>query len=315
MVVGAFVVRGGALGGGDDEGDGGDVAVVRLACTTELAGACASLAEVDDRLQVSVAAAGTLADQLGAGNAAPVDAWLAPAPWVGVVRELGAAGAVGEPSEVLARSPLVVAVAGDVPDCPGTATWRCLGDAAATLRPGIAALDETAGLFTVGQAGTAWFGREGYATNDLDAVPDGGGPSFGSWASSLLAAVPRGPFRTPVEDVLRTGSATYDLAASVEAVAAPAVARSRREPVPVLLYPAPMATVDVVVVPVATGDAAAAEAARGLLTGADGRAALAESGWRVAGEPLAAGIDPAVELDDGDGLPAAGVLAALRERL
>jgi hypothetical protein len=82
-----------------------------------------------------------------------------------------------------------------------------------------------------------------------------------------------------------------------------------------LLYPEPMATVDVVAVAVTDGDDGAAGELVELLEGADGAAALAAAGWRVEGGSPAAGIDPGVVLPPDDGLPGAGVLAALRDRL
>jgi hypothetical protein len=80
-----------------------------------------------------------------------------------------------------------------------------------------------------------------------------------------------------------------------------------------VIYPAPVATADLVAIP--TGDSsAAADAARDLAADGDLRAALAEAGWRVAGEDLAAGVDGSVELPDDDGLPSGGVLGALAAR-
>jgi hypothetical protein len=76
-----------------------------------------------------------------------------------------------------------------------------------------------------------------------------------------------------------------------------------------------MATVDVVAVALTDGDEGAARELVDLLEGSEGAAALAASGWRVEGGSPAAGIDPGVVLPADDGLPAAGVLAALRDRL
>ena len=74
-----------------------------------------------------------------------------------------------------------------------------------------------------------------------------------------------------------------------------------------VLYPAPVTTADLVAVPIGdAGDDADELAGDGAL-----RQALAESGWRVDGEPAAEGVDTSVELPDDDGLPSGGVVQAL----
>jgi hypothetical protein len=323
MVVGALALSGRLPGGGED-GDGaaaGDrppAAVLRLHCASEVVAACRLLAEGDERIDVEEGRPGETADALLDGTGVDADVWLAPAPWVEVVRVLGGErGPLAEPTGVLARSPLVVAAfAGGLGPCEGEpVVWRCIGDQAAALRPGIEPLDRTEGLFSVASAGSAFFGRSAYATNDLDAPPEDGGPAFADWAASLLVAVPRATTGTPLRSMLVTRTATYDLAASVEAVAGPAIAASRERDAMRLLYPEPMATVDVVAVPVTGGEQGAARELVELLDGSGGAAALAETGWRVGGEPPVAGVDPAVVLPEDDGLPPAGVLAALRDRL
>jgi hypothetical protein len=50
---------------------------------------------------------------------------------------------------------------------------------------------------------------------------------------------------------------------------------------------------------------------RDLVTGDDGRAALARAGWRVDGEPRAAGVRATPRLGPTDELPDAGSLEAL----
>ena len=322
MVVGAFAIRGGGSGGdgglaipGRDE----PVVLLRLQCATELAEACAALAAADDRIEVGEERPGLFADTLLSGTDTSADVWLAPQPWVELVRQLDTTGgrALGQPSAVLARSPLVLtAFERSTPDCGGEPVgWRCIGDAAADLRPGIQRLDDTEGLFTLAQAGTGFFGTEAYATNDFETPPETGGPPFADWATTLLRAVPRGSFGTPLATMLRTDTATFDFAATIEAVAASAISGTRQEGELRVIYPSPMATVDVVAVPIGDGDEAAAAALVALLEGGTGRTALSSAGWRVAGEPLATGIDPAITVADGDGLPQPGVLAALRDRL
>lgn len=329
MVAGAFAVRdaGTDAEGGDDVAAGeqddpqadGEADALRLHCASELVMACDQLAEADDRIEVSDERAGVTADALLGGDL-ETDVWLAPRPWVELVRELAEGDPLGESSDVLARSPIVlVASERTTPDCGGEPVgWRCIGDDAADLRPGIADLDDTAGLFPVAQAGTAFFGDEGYATNDFEAPPEAGGPPFVDWVGALIRAVPSAPpgrLTTPLETMLIEGTATYDFATSIEAVATSTIAGTRQEGVLGVLYPAPVATIDVVAVPATGGSDVAAGDLLELLTGATGREALAGAGWRVDGEPLAPGLDESVTLEAEDGLPAPGVLAALRARV
>ncbi len=322
MVVGALALTG-RLPGGDDGDDGDGVArsrdaVLRLHCATEVAAACRLLAEDDDRIVVDDERPGATADALLGGTSVAADVWLAPAPWVDLVGELDRdGGALGGPTGVLARSPLVVAAFADgLGPCEGEpVVWRCIGDRAAELRPGIEPLDRTEGLFAVAAAGSSFLGRPDYATNDFDVPPEAGGPPFADWAASLLREVPRATAATPLRNMLQTRTATYDLAASLEAVAGPAIAASRERDALRLLYPEPMATVDVVAVAVTGGDDGAAAELVELLEGDEGAAALAATGWRVEGASPAEGIDAGVVLPPDDGLPAAGVLAALRDRL
>jgi hypothetical protein len=322
MVAGAYAVRGGGFGGlGDDDGTatagGGPAEVLRLLCAAELAAVCELVAEADERIEVEQQAPGDTADALVQGEEVPADVWLTPRPWVGIVDELGDRENLGEATDVLARSPLVLAAFDrTLPDCGGDPVgWRCIGDAAGRLRPGIQELDDTEGLFTLGQAGTSFLGTEDYPSNDFESPPEGGGPTFAEWAATLLDAVPRGTFGTPVANMLRIGDATYDFAATIEAVAVSAIRGTRQEGSLQVTYPSPMATVDVVAVPVAGGEEAAQAELLDLLVGEDGRQALAQAGWRVEGEALAPGLDPDVQLAPEDGLPEPGVLAALRDRL
>ena len=322
MVGGAYAVRGGGFGdlGGEDgtaTAGGGPAEVLRLVCAAELASVCELVAEADERIEVEQQAPGGTADALVRGEEIAADVWLTPRPWVGVVEALADRDPFGTATDVLARSPLVLAAFDrTVPDCGGDPVgWRCIGDAAGRLRPGIEGLDDTGGLFTLGQAGTSFFGGEGYATNDFEAPPEDGGPAFTEWAGTLLRAVPRSTLGTPLATMLRTDTATYDFAATIEAVAVSAIRGTRQEGSLQVTYPSPMATVDVVAVPVAGGEEAAQAELLDLLAGEDGRQALAQAGWRVAGEALAPGLDPDVRLAPEDGLPEPGVLAALRDRL
>jgi hypothetical protein len=77
-----------------------------------------------------------------------------------------------------------------------------------------------------------------------------------------------------------------------------------------VIYPAPVATADLVAIPIG-----GAEGAAGDIAGNDDlRRVLSEGGWRVDGEPLAAGVDGGLDLQADDSLPGGGVLGALLAR-
>jgi hypothetical protein len=77
-----------------------------------------------------------------------------------------------------------------------------------------------------------------------------------------------------------------------------------------VIYPAPVATADLVAIPIG-----GAEGAAGDIAGNDDlRRVLGEAGWRVDGEPLVAGVDGGLDLPADDSLPGGGVLAALLAR-
>ena len=104
-----------------------------------------------------------------------------------------------------------------------------------------------------------------------------------------------------------------DMVGTFEAVAGPELAnatRDGRDRVR-LLYPAPVATADVVYVPVVGADGA--DDLADLLTGDDGRSALAKDGWRVDGEPRARGVPATPPLPARENVPGSGSLQALLE--
>jgi hypothetical protein len=109
-----------------------------------------------------------------------------------------------------------------------------------------------------------------------------------------------------------TSPAQVDIVGTTEADAGPQIASAAVTQKPVVLYPRPVATADVVLAPVAGSRVSGA--LREVVDGR-GRRALAEAGWRVDGEELAPGIDQAEELPPRSGLPAPGLLDALRRPL
>ena len=321
LVVAAVLVRG-AIDG--DEGGSGSGGAVALACPPELADACRALGDGYDVLEQDAA---ETADALAAARSADdagVDVWLVPRPWAEwVTAERDDAGAgdaavVGEPSEVIARSPVAIVVYGERATalesgiCNGTLAWRCLGDAAdrpwgdvggqaawGRVKAGLADPTTSTGMIVLGGAASGFFESPSYASNDF-------GGQLAGWLGALgaYADVARAP--EPVTRMITRGPGELSALGTLEVEARRAAGRDNLR----VLYPAPVATADLVAVPV--GDAGAA----GDVAGDDDlRRALAEAGWRVDGEDLAEGVSADVELpEDDDGLPSGSVLRALVAR-
>jgi hypothetical protein len=344
MITGAFWVRGQIDDSGSGSGSGGSASSDRatLVCATELAQACQDLAGDHPEITVRVEDAQTTLEHLtsaefdpttagdGSAPGGAIDGWLVPQPWPQMVAELRqraglGAVALGDPSPTLARSPLVIAIWNDRRDvltarCDGgVIDWKCIGTVAGTpwgatgpqatwgsVKPGQPAPDTTAaGLLSLGEATASWFGSAGFASNDFTE------PGFRAWFTRLEQAVPSFPIspRTPLDDMLFTGPASFDLAASTEAAAGPAIASSRDSGRLTILYPSPLTTADVVLAPV-SGSPAGGRLMK-LMESDDAAAALAGAGWRVDGQPLATGI-PDQPLAAESNVPRAGVLLALR---
>ena len=288
---------------------------VRVVCAAELGPVCDTLRQTS--AQVTVEAAGTTADRLGRSSAEDpgLDGWLAPAPWPQIVdgrRRLAALlplfPDVGPP---LARSPLVLVVRRTLADslgrrCGGAVGWKCLGEAAAAgqAKPGHPDPGTDAvGTPVVAQAAAAWFGRvEDLSAFDLDDA------EFARWFRALERATP--PVisgGSPLGEMLGTNFAVYDAVGTTEAEAAPILAASAVRDRAVLLYPAPMATVDVVL---ASGGGNTGRRVRDVAAGDPVRRALAASAWRIEGStaPRTPPLPPT------NGLPSPGLIDNLRSR-
>jgi hypothetical protein len=235
--------------------------------------------------------------------------------------------ALAEPSAPLARSPLVLVAWNDrlaalQGVCSGgEVTWRCVGEVAGrawtdiggqpawgAVKPSHARPDVTAeGLLVLSQATASYFDRTDFARNDFD-----NDPAFGRWFEQLERSIPSfpSPPRTPLDEMLSIGPAVFDLTGVLEAEAGPSIARSRDQARLTILYPSPATVADVVVVPV-TDSSQGARLSR-LLQSSEVAELLAESGFRVDGQPLADGVDAELELPADSGLPRPGVLEALR---
>ena len=323
MVLGAIAVRDRI-----EDGDGGGSTTISLVCATELASTCQRLEGQlggDARLSVTVEPAGVTASRLSAGPLEGVDGWLVTRPWAEAARaareRAGLEPALGV-GRALARSPVVLAVWPDRAEalrrhCPaGQIDWRCVGDRAGQrweelggqpawglVKPGHADPGQEAiGLVVLGSAATGFFGNAGFSRVEIE-EDDG----FRSWLSRLERAVPtfRPSGGTPLQDMLLKGPAAFDVVGTTEAEGRTRLASAARSDKPVLLYPAPVATADVVL---ASVSGPASQRLGRLLRGRGAREALSEGGWRVGGA-APAGTGPALAPDSG--LPDAGVLQAL----
>jgi len=321
LIVAAVLVRDALDDDGDSPGGSSAGHDITLVCPTDLADACA---ELEDDVTVRVERASVTADRLAAAadaDEADADVWLAPAPWAAVVADAreraGAPALVGETSAVIGRSPVVLvmwddrATALEAGACGGPVEWRCLGDVAdrpwdtvggqsswGRVNVGLTDPETATGLVVLGGAASGYFDTADYAANDLDG-------EFSGWLGAL-AAQAGSAAADVVNEMLTRGAGQFS---AVGALEADALAAADRNSVRVI-YPSPVATADLVAIPI--GDA---EGAAGDIAGnGDLRRALADAGWRVDGEALAAGVDRGLELPADDTLPGGGVLGALLAR-
>jgi hypothetical protein len=319
LIVAAVLVRD-AL---DDDGAGGQSAGhgTTLVCPTELADACA---ELEDDMTVRVEPASATADGLTTAadaDEADADVWLAPAPWAELVADAraraGTPALLGEPSSVIARSPVVLAIwneraaALESGACGGPVGWRCLGAVAdrpwgsvggpsawGRVNVGLTDPESATGLVVLGGAASGYFDTADYAANDLDGEFSGWLGALGAQAGAAGSDV--------VNEMLTRGAGQFSAVGALEADALDAADRDGVR----VIYPAPAATADLVAIPI--GDA---EGAAGDIAGnGDLRRALAAAGWRVDGEAQAAGVERGPELPADDALPGGGVLGALLAR-
>ena len=316
MIAGALFLRSALDDRKEEKGR-----VYSLVCAEDLAVACDEVRDAyPGRVEVTVEPAGVTADRLvGTGDADfGLDGWLVTAPWREIVdgarRSRGKVPIFGEaPPPAIARSPLALVawkdrVAALGPRCTPL-TWKCLGEAAGTpggwaavggrpewgqVKPGHAdASSDGQGLLVLGQAAAEYFGRTDLSTIDLD------DEDFQRWLVGLERATP--PSRgSPLARMLQLGPAAFDAVGTTKADARAAERAASRDRLTVL-YPAPMATADVVLTTV-PGDRG--DRLRETVTGT-ARDALLDAGWD---KPDAAGLPPT------DGLPSPGLLDALRGR-
>jgi len=336
MIGGAFLFRARADSKQADAVDEANRPTGTLVCTPELAPVCDQLHKANPTLSTRVEEAGVtyaaLTDPKATRDGAKIDAWLAPQPWPAMVDEQRKTASLdpmfGDASKVLARSPIVTVIAKDrlavlQHFCPGgTVDWKCVGQVASkpwtdaggeaswgAVKPGHGAPDKSAsGLFTFAQATGQYLASTDYARNDL---ADG---NYRLWANQLEQAVPTfSPSAgSAVAQMVSFGRSSFDVAGAIEANAGPLIAGSREKANLSILYPAPVATADVVLVPLRGSDPGGRM--KQLLESSQGQEALGQSGWRVDGQPTVAGVDATVVLDpQKTNVPRAGVMLALRD--
>jgi hypothetical protein len=329
LVGGALAVRNLVIDNDDGGSSGsGDDGRTRVVCANELRDVCTGL-DAD----VTVEAAGTTADRLVAATdpaGAGFDLWLTAEPWAEIVErrraDAGADPLLSATNNVFARTPLVLVARTNRADvlvaaCDGEITWTCVGDRAGTawsefggddtwgnVRPAHAEpVNSVHGLLALGHAVGTYVATPEVPVDDVSLGDWQNNDAFPGWFQQLERSIPANAF-TPGQDPfdlwLQTRGAAYDLVATTEAAALTALddAAPDVRDASSILYPAPVATADIMLAPVGE-----AEASDRLLI--ELQAALREQGFRTSGAPSPEG---APTLPNTDGLPPAGSLDALR---
>jgi len=324
MVVAAWWIRSAFIDGDGGTGTGGGDEL-HLTCGSDLADVCKQLAADDGSIRVTVVAEGMTADQLSGDDAeATFDAWLTTGPWAQIVADNRSTAnskgrnPLGGTSEVLGRSPVTFVGPTDRLDalaahCGGTATWVCIGDASGQrwdavggnpswgqVKAGLAPPDSGAGLVALDQAMADKADRTDWDLTDLD--------DASQWMSQLVGAaeIAANPL-----NLLLTRPGSFSIAAPLERQSGPQLQGAADGSRYSLLYPEPVVTADV------TLSAAAGGEVDDLIEriGADRLSeVLAEHGWRVDGQPSAAGVGSGGALPKGANLASPGALQALREQ-
>lgn len=336
-VIAAVVMIGGALlirSRLDSSESAADLEASRavVVCASELATVCDQVRRDHPELTIETEEASVTAERLSSSSfsreATPIDAWLVPRPFPAIVDEnrslAGLEPVLGDSTGVLARSPVTLAVWDDrlgalETTCAGEVTWACIGDHAGqpwaelggqeswgTVKPGLPDPASAAvGLLVLSQATAQELGRVDFASNDLQ------DPGYQTWLSQLKRSVRSYPPTSTggaLGQMLSQGKGTFDLAGSFEAVSGPGVTTSRYNSQLRVLYPSPVVTADLVLVPLR--GASSGDHTRDVFESDATASTLATNGWRVDGEPAAPGVgtDP---LPETDGLPKPGAVQAL----
>ena len=280
MIIVALVVRAaldddsGGGGGGDSGSD------LRITCVTELEDVCAQLENVG----VTIADAAATVTALGAGTA-EIDAWLTFEPWPEIAN-VSASRAVVEDSTAVASTRLALVIWNDRAEelgkeaCRPDITWRCLGDSGGKpwadlgsslqgdVEIGLPLPSTATGLLVLGTAAAGFFGVTDYGSNDFDLNPD-----FAPWLGGLRSGADE---RDPLNAMLTFGPSTFSRSATTDALTKTAL--GAREDEVRVLYPAPVATVRVVLAP---RGSASVKAVERLATSGQLRDAMRSAGFDV----------------------------------
>jgi hypothetical protein len=317
LVLGAVAIRG-KLDGGDG-GENGQSGLT-VVCPPDIGDLCE--ATLGDSYEVRVEDPLTTRDDLieaPTPEAVAGELWLVPAPWaeaVGAQRERDRAPVVtGPPTAPVARSPVLLAVSDERATaleqgpCGGKLEWSCVGDATGrqwdavggdpnwgAVKAGITDPTSALGLPVLGAAVAGRLGTSGYSSGEVNG-------QVVTWLSAF-ADYPTGT--DGVDVMLTEGAGRYFAVGALEVTAR----RAALQPGFRVVVPEPLATADLVVVPIGTNarDAEGAEELAGNDTLLD---ALASAGWRVEGRDLAPGIDAGLRLPQSDNLPSGDVLRPL----
>lgn len=290
MVVAALVVRG--TFSGDAGGAGQASAGTGLVCPIELADPCGAVEAT------ATATMGAIVDTLVAVedlDQLDADTWLMPAPWAGLLvaerARLGRDPMFLIDVDPIATSPVVLAVwSGRARElearCERPVDWGCLAeqadrtlDSGDRVRIGVPHIDTATGLAVAGAQAGSLLGTSDFAANDFTATFTAAARPFanGQQADPLATMRSRGPGQLTAVGVVAADAGTLD---------------STFGSIDVLTELTPAARVDLVIVTV--GDATVDDETSERL-----QTALEDAGW-----------GPGERGDDG--LPAGGVLAAIR---
>jgi len=310
MVGAALIARSAIDDDNGNNGNGGDGSTPTLLCAAELGDVCDELARSED---IDVFKAPMDAVASDSDMLREYDGWLTferNAERVSEARVRSSLDRITEePSDPIARSPVVIAIAEERADvlatqCGGDVTWQCIGDVAGEpwqsiggsitwgeVKPAHADPESTGeGLVIIGEQAAHFFGTTDLSRDNFDE------DEFLEWFTRLERSTKTDS--NAFQALLTSRSATYDVVATLEARADESLAQ--REDVR-LIYPAPVATADVVFIQVVDGDDDLAD----IVTGDAGQDALRDAGFRVDDDER----NP--PLSDGSRLPSAGVLEAL----
>ena len=309
LVAVALWVRGRLGGDGITLGSG--PATGTIACATEVLDACEAIRAEHPELEIYIEATGATTDGLVAARpdvTGEFDVWLAPQISAAVAAELLEASSepspLGTPSKPIAHSRLGLYVhqtrapvlAGH---CGGTVGWGCLLSAVSTgswqaiggdpswgpVKPHLDP-QESSGVLALG----------GAAVGVLPTPVDGAAIRDNATFAGALASLKRARVLTgqasfgALLQMLAVGPSVADVVVALESarnrIPAPAASKAT------LLYPAPVVSAEIVVVPRRGSENA--EDLVELLTGDAGKEALTSTGWESGAAPAARKSSPSV---------------------